>query len=94
MHEKFDQLLAYIVSSAAGCIKEPKIYGSLRLIDTAEKLIILFDELGLVQDEKLSELANIINEEKWLCMSDEKAFDEMLNNVSGKLAEFMSARGE
>ena len=94
MNEKFNQLLAYIISSAAGCIKEPKIYGSLRLIDTAEKLICLFDELGLVQDKRLSGLADVINEEKWLCMSDEKAFEDMLNHVSYQLAEFMSVRGE
>lgn len=89
MNDKVYQLLAYIISSAIGCLKEPKIYGPLRLIDTTEKIILLFSDLGLFQEKQLNEIANIIEEEKWLCMSDELAFEQMLNNVSNKLAKLM-----
>ena len=92
MSEKLIQLLAYIVSSAVGCIDEPKIYGSLRLIDTAQKIIELFDELDLVKDKKLVEIANIINSEKLLCMSDNTAFEQMLNDVSNKLVQLIDER--
>ncbi len=89
MNSKIYQLLAYIISSAIGCLKEPKIYGPLRLIDTTEKIILLFSDLGLFQEKQLTDIANIIDEEKWLCMNDELAFVQMLINVSDKLAQLM-----
>lgn len=89
MKDKIYQLIAYIISSAIGCLKEPKIYGSLRLIDTTEKIILLFSDLGLFQEKQLTEIANIIEEEKWICMNDELAFEQMLNNVADKLAKLM-----
>ncbi|OAA87954.1 MULTISPECIES: DUF6092 family protein [Clostridium] len=94
MNEKLIELLAYIVSSAVGCLNEPKIYGSLRLIDTTQKIIELFNELNLVEDENLNKIANIINEEKSLCMSDDAAFEKMLNSVSDKLVQLIVNEGK
>lgn len=94
MNEKINRLLAYIISSSIGCLKEPKIYGPLRLIDTTEKLIKLFIEQGYIKGEKYIELADIINEGKYSCMDDELEFEQMLNKASKKLLEIMDKKGD
>ncbi|WP_272914414.1 DUF6092 family protein [Candidatus Methanodesulfokora washburnensis] len=41
-------MLSFLVSSARGCVDEPALYGSLRLIDAAARLINIMQEEGLL----------------------------------------------
>lgn len=81
--------LAFLVSSATGCIDEPKIYGSLRLIDATERLITLLGELEICSDKRLDEIAQDISERKHLCMTDEVAFKALLNRTSEQLVDIL-----
>lgn len=84
-------LLAYLVSSAVNCQKEPKIYGSLRLIEAAERLIGQLSSDGLLQDPKMQNVAEKIEAGKFLCMTDEAGFYRMLKDISVDLAEIIIA---
>jgi hypothetical protein len=85
-----DMLLAYIISSAAGCVSEPKIYGPFRLIDTAERMIRLLDRHGMIKDEALRGLADKIEREKLTCMGNQGAFVSMLDDASARMADIVS----
>lgn len=84
-------LLAYTLSSAVGCVTEPKIYGPMRLADVAARLVRLLDEQGLLADEKLDAIAGRIEEDKFLCMDDQEGFVKMLGDTSGMMAELINS---
>lgn len=83
-------LLAYAISSAAGCVSEPKLYGPMRLADVAARLIRLLDEQGLLKNGDLDAIADRIEEDKLLCMDDEEGFVKMLEDTSGMMAEIIN----
>jgi hypothetical protein len=45
------ELLTFLATSARGAVDEPKLYGPLRLIETAQRVINLMDRLNLSDDE-------------------------------------------
>jgi hypothetical protein len=83
-------LLAYILSSAAGCVKEPKIYGAFRLAETAERLILLFAKHKVLVDKDMIDIAEQIASGKLLCMNDMAGFVSMLDSASEKMATVIS----
>jgi hypothetical protein len=82
------KLLSFLVSSARGCVDEPALYGSLRLIDTAARLIDIMQEEGLVNDD-LIRLRELIKEKMDLVMYDEASFVEFLDYVSQELVKIV-----
>lgn len=84
------ELLAYLVSSAAGLREEPKIYGPLRLIEAAERLCRLAADDPATSEERragLRELAELIDSRKNDCMTDEESFYSMLDEASMRLVD-------
>ncbi|MEM3398495.1 MAG: DUF6092 family protein [Nitrososphaerota archaeon] len=74
------QLLAFLLASARGCLDEPPIYGSLRLIDAAEKTInIIIRKLGEIQE--LSEIRKKIEKARSLVLADEEEFSKTLDEI-------------
>lgn len=82
------KLLSFLVSSARGCIDEPALYGSLRLIDAAARLIDIMEEEGLVNNE-LIRLRELIRENMDLVMHDEAGFIEFLDHISRELVKIV-----
>lgn len=84
------KLFCYIVTSARGCIDEPKLYGPFRLIDSVERIIALLDNEGLA-DAFLKKARAKIEENKYLVMQDEEGFikflDELVIDFTKKLKE-------
>ncbi len=83
------KMFAYIITSARGCIDEPKIYGSFRLVDSASKLFYLLKENGLINDKEIEKIINKIDEKKYSCMSDEQEFIDMIDDVISDLVVVM-----
>ena len=75
------KLFTYMVTSARGCVDEPKIYGPFRLIDSISKLYSILKENNLIGNEKVSKIIEKIEEKKYSCMTDEKEFVTMLDDV-------------
>lgn len=88
MNDKHFQLLAFLITSARGCIDEPKLYGPLRLLDAATKLIEIMEEEGKTTPE-IVELQRLIDEKKDLVMYDEEAFVKFLDELSKRLAKII-----
>lgn len=84
------KLFCYIITSARGCLEEPKLYGPFRLIDSVERIITLLDNEGLADDFLKRERAKM-EENKYLVMQDEKGFtkflDELVIDFTKKLKE-------
>lgn len=86
--EQAIKLITYLVTSARGCVDEPKIYGSFRLVDSATRLFDTLRESGAIEDgSELAEVVEKINEYKYTCMTDEKQFVAMLDEVVDKLVD-------
>ncbi len=82
------ELLAFLVTSARGLVDEPQVYGPLRLLDAAVKLIDIMEKEGIVTSE-LKELRRLILEKSNLVMVDERAFIDFLDELSKKIAEII-----
>lgn len=75
------KLFAYMVTSARGCIDEPKIYGPFRLIDSMSKLYSMLKENNLIKGEEIAKIIEKIEGKKYSCMTDEKEFVKMLDDI-------------
>ena len=74
------KLFCYMITSARGCIEEPKLYGPFRLVDSVGRIITLLDNEGLADDFLKKEMAKI-EESKYLVMQDEKGFTRFLDEL-------------
>ncbi len=84
--ESAHKLICYMASSACNLVGEPPIYGPFRLVDASSRLIDILEEGGAA-NSNLLETRQLIEDKKYLVMSDEKAFNEFLNELVLKLAE-------
>lgn len=82
------KLLAFLITSARGCVDEPPLYGPLRLIDAASKLIEIMKNEGKITNELL-EIQKLIEEKKDLVMYNEEDFIKLLDDLSRKLAKII-----
>jgi len=76
----FFNLLAFLVTSARGCVDEPKLYGPFRLIDGASRLIGILEEAHMA-DEFLVKVRREIDEGKYL-MDDKGKFIQFLDDLT------------
>jgi len=79
------KLLAFLITSARGCVDEPPLYGPLRLVDAAARLIDIMEKGGKATPE-IVELQKLIEEKKDLVMYDEEEFIKFLDELSKELA--------
>ena len=79
------KLLAFLITSARGCVDEPVLYGPLRLVDAAARLIEIMKKEGKATPE-IVELQKLIEEKKDLVMYDEEEFIKFLDELSKELA--------
>ena len=79
------KLLAFLITSARGCVDEPPLYGPLRLVDAAARLIDIMEKEGKATPE-IVELQKLIEEKKDLVMYDEEEFIKFLDELSKELA--------
>jgi hypothetical protein len=67
----FLELLTYLATSARGTVYEPKLYGPLRLMEAAQRVIELMNRLGLGDDE-LNAMADRVVAEAMAISTDDK----------------------
>ena len=88
LNDKHFQLLSFLITSARGCLDEPEIYGPLRLLDGAYRLLEIIKEEGKM-NEDLEELQKEIEECMDVLMYDEEEFIRRLDAISKKLGEII-----
>ena len=95
-------MLCFLIVSARTLVDEPKVYGSMRLVEAAERLLSLVDELGL-HDEFLTEvrerlklcpLENLPGEEGELVLRAPSVFQEYWNKPEETREAFLEIDGK
>ncbi|MCF8885290.1 MAG: DUF6092 family protein [Aigarchaeota archaeon] len=89
LNDEHFQLLAFLITSARGCIDEPSIYGPLRLIDAAEKIIDIIEKKQKEKITELEEIRQLIHEARLLVMVDEEEFTKILDKLTLKISEII-----
>lgn len=89
-----DPILAFCITSALGCMKEPPIYGALRLLECMSLLISYDQSWKTEKDLFLGSLQRSIDENKLLCMEDETAFRQFLIETAESLLDRESNQTE
>jgi len=76
------ELVAFLATSARGCIDEPPLYGPFRLIDALSRLIDLPKYATCLKDDDfLHKIKAEIEEKKYSVMFDTEEFQGMLDSV-------------
>lgn len=76
------ELVAFLATSARGCIDEPPSYGPFRLIDGLSRLIDLPKYATCLKDDDfLHKIKAQIEAKKYSVMFDEREFQDMLDSV-------------
>ena len=87
------EVLAFLFSSAHLLVNEPHLYGTFRLIDGASRLMAFAHESGQLEDERfLRELKDDVDEKKFLLMTDEETYFELLEDATRRMAKEMKKR--
>ncbi len=91
MINEWNAIMAFIISSAVGCVNEPPLYGPLRLLETMERLIGFASGHGVEQDERLLLVKERIAENKHLCMHSEADFARLLEELSMAVTDILTS---
>ncbi len=82
-----DKIFTYLLTSARGCIEEPPLYGSLRLLETYNMLLDTLQDEGV--DEIYFKLRDEIDTIKYDCMENETKFIEGLDRILELLVNYV-----
>ncbi|MGB3906546.1 MAG: DUF6092 family protein [Anaerolineae bacterium] len=91
--EDLYEILAFLFSSAHLLVNEPHLYGTFRLIDAATRLIGFALQAGELEDDKfLRQLKEDVDASKFLLMTDEDAYFQLLEDATREMAKEMKRR--
>jgi len=87
------ELVAFLATSARGCIDEPPLYGPFRLIDALSRLIDLPKYATCLKDDDfLHNIKAEIEEKKYSVMFDTEEFQGMLDSVVLQITKELKRR--
>ena len=87
------EVLAFLFSSAHILVNEPHLYGTFRLIDGASRLMGFALESGQLEDERfLRDLKEEVDEKKFVLMTDEETYFQLLEDATRSVAKEMKRR--
>ena len=91
--ENLYEMLAFLFSSAHLLVNEPHLYGTIRLLDAASRLMgFALDSRQLEDEQFLGELKEDLDERKFLLVTDENAYCEFLAELTLTMAREMKRR--
>lgn len=91
--EDLYEILAFLFSSAHLLVNEPHLYGTFRLVDAASRLMGFALDSGQLEDEQyLRSLKNDVDEKKFLMMTDEQTYLQLLEDATHRMAKEMKRR--
>jgi len=82
------KLISYMIVSAKGLVREPKLYGSFRLLDSISRLVDILRKYGLATDEMLKIKAEI-DGRKVILMSSREEFKKLLYDLTLEVAKII-----
>ena len=88
LYDPYFELLSFLITSARGLLEEPVIYGSLRLVEAARKLLDLMEDRGIA-DERVNELKKYIDENIDTVLYGEEEFKKFLEGLVKRLSSII-----
>jgi len=86
-------LAVFLATSARGCVEEPHLYGPFRLIDALSRLIELPKYAACIKEDPfLTKMKRVIDEKKFLVVSDIEAFKVFLDSLVREFAKELKRR--
>ena len=86
-------LAVFLATSARGCVEEPHLYGPFRLIDALSRLIELPKYAACIKEDPfLAKMKRVIDEKKFLVVSDTEAFKTFLESLVREFAKELKRR--
>lgn len=82
MKQDFERILAFTAASALECVKEPSPYGSLRMMEILEKMLLFGVQNELITGDKPACLAAKIAAEKGSALTDRNEFQKLVEDVA------------
>ena len=76
----FYGLISFLLTSARGCIDEPKMYGPFRLVNATNRVIELLGHRGL-DDDFLRQIKTKLDEIEGIDLNDEESFIKSLDDL-------------
>lgn len=92
LKENLFDLICYMLVSARNLDQEKKMYGPLRLVEAASKLIEILEKNGIC-DEFLSQVRTIIESNKYKLMADKEEFVSFLDDLALKMVVKLKETG-
>ena len=86
--QEFFELICFMVTSARNLIQENRLYGPLRLVDAASRLVDILEELDL-KSPRLETIQERIEEGENTVMESEEKFTAFLENLVMELVPLM-----
>jgi hypothetical protein len=87
------ELVAFLATSARGCLDEPPSYGPFRLIDALSRLTDLPKYATCLKDDEfLRKIKADIDEKKFSVMTNTEEFQNMLDSVVRQVTTQLKAR--
>lgn len=90
LEDQVFEVICYMVTSAANLVRETKAYGPLRLLDASSRLITVLENNG-VSSGRLDTLRSKIEQGRAAVMTDESAFEKMLEGLVLDIVNLMEA---
>jgi hypothetical protein len=82
------ELATYMAASARGCLEEPQSYGTFRLIDALGRVLKIQDYLPEAEKDRfLEKVREDIERNKFLKLTNPKAFEQFIDDLILELAK-------
>ena len=86
------ELATYLVASARDCLEEPPVYGPLRLLEGANRIIRMGESNPELRDKFLSRIREGVSNDIMKVMSDRAEFEKALDALLLQFADELKRR--
>ena len=87
------ELALFLLISARGCVDEPRIYRSFRLMDALSRLCEVYSKSDKLEpDEFLSKLKEQVDRDKYKSIQSEEAFIKSMDDLVVKFTDELKRR--
>jgi uncharacterized protein YfeS len=93
LEDSLFELALFLLISARGCVDEPRIYGSFRLMDALSRLCEVYSKSDkLAPDEFLSKIKEQVDRDKYKSIQSEEEFIKSMDDLVVKFTDELKRR--
>lgn len=93
VEQRIFEFAVFLLTAARGCVREPHMYGPLRLVDAVSRLTDAFSNSKFLKaDQFLIEAKKKIDENKFTVMASEQEFVKFIDEIIGEFTDELQRR--